>query len=242
MISGGGSKSKTQPWQGQQQHLRDLYSRAEGQYGGDQYQYGPERVASFDPASNRAFQMAELRANEGSSLNRAAQGQTEATARGDFLDPESNPWLERTGEVGARALRRQYLGAVQGLGSRMEASGRTGGGAHATGANIVDENLATGLGDYYSKLYGGAYDQERNRMMGASGMAPQLSELDYRDATAMRNVGQQREGRQQSVLDDLVKRFDFNQYEPSKRLGEFQQFLGGPVMESDASSFNFGIL
>lgn len=242
MISGGSSDSKTQPWEGQADFLRSLYNRAESQWGGTPYEYGPDRVAEFDPASNRAFNMVEQRATQGSSLNRAAQGHAEDTIRGDYLDPDSNPWLERTGEVGARALRRNYLSTVQGLGSRMEASGRTGSGAHATGSNINDENLATGLGDFYSKLYGGAYDQERNRQMGATGMAGQLSELDYRDATALRNVGMQREGRQQSVLDELVARFNFNQYEPQKRLQEFAGNIGSPVMESEASSMNFGIL
>ncbi len=244
MISGGGgsSSSSTKPWEGQQQYLRDLYSRAEGLFGGSPYQYaGGQTVAGFDPASQRAFHNVEQRATMGSPLNQAAQGHAQSTIEGQYLDPDSNPWLARTGETAARGMTRNYYGAVNALGSQMEASGRTGSGAHATGANVNDENFATGLGDMYANLYGGAYDQERGRMMGATQMAPALAETDYRDQTALRNVGQQREQQSQRTLDDLLARFNFQQYEPSQRLAEFAGFLGNPVMQSNSKSFNMNL-
>ncbi len=248
MISGGGSDSKstTKPWEGQEDYLRNLYSRAESLHGGGGYDFYPgSRVSGFDPASNRAFGMVENRATQGSSLNRAAQGHAEDTLGGKYLDVDSNPYLQRTGEAGARNLRRQYYGAVNSLGSRMEGAGRTMGGAQAVGQSVAQENFATGLGDMYASLYGKAYGDERNRMMGAAGQAPQLSELDYRDADAMRNVGLQREGKSQDFLNDLIERFNWNQRGGEKeRIGDFQGFLGSPVMQQDAkaSSFNFGVL
>jgi len=176
----------------------------------------------------------------------AAEGQLGATMRGDYLDPSTNPYLAQVGATAARGITDQYRGAVNALGSRMESSGRSGGGAHQRGLGRAEEGLATGLGDMYGRLYGGAYESERGRQAAAPGAAAGLastrSDLDYRDLSAARSVGQQREAKSQQMIDNLVDRFRFKQDAGNQQLRRFAELLGAPIMESEAESesMNFG--
>jgi hypothetical protein len=246
MASGGSSKQKsksaTTVWEPQQQHLKDIYGRAEGLYQQGPYEYGPGRVAGFDPASEESFRQAVQR---GSALSGTASEQAQATMRGDYLSPESNPWLQRSSDVGARKLSRNYYTTIGALGSRLEAAGRTGSGAHAYGTQIAGENLTTGLGDFEARLYGGAYEGERGRQMQAMGLTPGINEAGWRDISALRSVGAQREEQAQRELDDLVQRFQFQQYGPAQKLEEFSTMIGAPIMtqkqKGSGKSMNFGV-
>lgn len=230
------SSSRTAPWEGQEAGLRDMFARAQGILGGEREFYPGSTVEPFDRASRLGMKRAEDRATAGSPLNTAAQTYALDSIEGRHSDPERNPQLARTGEIAARDLRRQYYGGINALGSRMEASGRTGGGGHAAGANRLDENFATGLGDMYARLYGGAYERGEDRRLASVGMASDLADTNYRDAAALRDVGAQREGRGQSVLDSMIARFNYEQDEPSRGLREYAGFLGDPIMASDARS------
>lgn len=246
MVSGGSSSSKSQtaPWEGQAKHLRDLYGRAEELYGEGEYEYGPGRVAGFDPAQTEALGRTERRGREGSSLTRAAQSETERTLSGKYLDPESNPALGRYAEIAERNTRRGFYGSINALGSSMEASGRTGSGGHASRESVLREELGVGLGDLNAKIYGGAYEGERDRMGAAAGRANELANQDYRDTSAIFAAGRERQDQRQKEMDDLVDRFLHNTYASAEKLGEFSNFLGQPVMASKAKSeaWNFGIL
>ena len=75
-------------------------------------------------------------------------------------------------------------------------------------------------------------------------MAPSFAEADYLDSSMLRGIGEERQAQAQRVLDDLVARFNFEQYEPAQRLAEYSGFIGQPVSSSKGSSksLNVGIL
>jgi len=250
MVSGGSSdsrsSSRTAPWAAQQPFLKDIYSRAEALYEEGPYEYGPDRVAGFNPTQERALGMAAQRGGAGSDLTRAAQAETTSTLRGDYLNPESNPHLQRFAEIGERNIRRGFQNSLSGLGSSYEGAGRAGSGNMLARADIMREGLATGLGDFNAQLYGGAYEGERNRMMGAAGMSNDLANQDYRDLSAMMSAGSMRQQQSQKALDDVVEHFLFRQGANADKLAEFSTMIGQPVSSSYAKSksdsWNFGIL
>jgi hypothetical protein len=233
MGSGGTSSSSSKPWKGQAKYLKQMYGRAGELYDQGPYEYGPGRVAGFDPSSQQAFGMAEQRA-QGTSLGRAGREQLESTIQGDYLDVEKQPWLQDY----ARGVQRNYYGAVNQLGSRMEAAGRSGSGAQGRGAAVAEENLSRGL----STLYGGAYESERGRQMQATGMMGDVQRQDYQNISALRNVGMQREQQRQREIDDMVQRFQFTQQANAQKLAEFGQMIGAPVMESKSKSFQMSLI
>jgi hypothetical protein len=123
---------------------------------------------------------------QGSPLLREAQNQTMQTARGDFLRPESNPFLR--GNVNTA------LGDVQTrINSQFNRPGAFGGSAH-------QELMTRNLGDVAGQLYGQNYANERTNQMRANLFAPQLAETDYRDAQALLGVGDVRRENFQDIL------------------------------------------
>lgn len=166
-------------------------------------------VVPFSPFTEQALGATASRAQQGSPVTRAAQGNVAATLQGDFLDPASNPWLSRTFDLAANKLR-------SGLDSQFASSGGYGGSLHE-GAR------AEQLGDLATRLYGGNYDAERQRQMQANVFAPQLANQDYFDFGQLANVGGAYEKQAGNYLSDAMGRYDFYQQQPFNRL---QQFFG----------------
>lgn len=153
--SGSGSQTTTTtPWGPQGQALQYGFDEARNQY----QQGGPT-----DPSSAYAG-LSDL-TNQG--IGNVQQGGQQAfdmlsnTAGGGFLG-DANPYLQ---DVVARSSR----DVMSGLNSTFGAGGRTGGGLH-------QQALGTALGDVATNVYAPAYEAERNRMMQASGMLPQIGQ------------------------------------------------------------------
>lgn len=84
------------------------------------------------------------------------------TISGDYLDPESNPYLSKTGDIIAGKIGRT-------VDSRFESAGRYGSGAH-------QDVLATDVGNALNALYGANYASERGRQLAtATGVPGYLS-------------------------------------------------------------------
>jgi len=242
-FGSGSSKQSSAPWAAQAPYLKQLFSSAQ-----DLFQQGPYQspdfstVPGFANESGQAFEMTSQRATRGDPTVQAGRQYTESVLRGDRQDPNLNPALQRYADIGGRNLRDQYYGARSALGSRMEGAGRSGGGTDRRGMGQTDEALATGLADLNAKIYGPAYAQgEQNRMAAASSAPGTYGQEDYRSAAALRGVGADRENQQRERISDMVRRFELAQRGGAEKLGEYAQFLGGPIMESQGSSKQFSL-
>jgi hypothetical protein len=100
----------------------------------------------------------------GSGATGTAQDMLMKSARGDFLSPETNPWLKGTFDQGMQGVQ----GAVT---NAMAASGRYGSGAMAGAIGSGATNLA-------NDIYGGNYQQERTRQQQAQDLIGQLQSSD----------------------------------------------------------------
>lgn len=72
-----------------------------------------------------------------------------------------------------------------------------------------------------------AFQNERQRMMSASALAPDLAQTDYTNLGALMGVGQQRQTQNQAMLDDAKARFDFSQNAPWDLLNRYVSLLSG---------------
>ena len=243
MGSGGTSKStqqsKTEPWAAQQPYLREIYSLAQNLFGQGEYQYGPDQVADRDSTTVAGEEMARLRALQGSPLLRSAQGAVSDTLSGRYMDPSSNPWLSKSYDAAARGVTRNFQESVMPTLNSRFAMGRTqqdaGGSAQTAAVGRAQGELATGLGDLATNIYGGAYQTERGLMAQAASAAPTLAAADYADSEMLRGIGQERQGQAQRVLDDIVNRFNFEQFAPAQKLAEYSGLLGAPVSATESS-------
>lgn len=150
------------------------------QFGAEQakglYNQGAQ-VVPFSPQTEQAMQMTQQRALSGSPLNRSAQDYVQKSLQGGFMG--SNPYLDQTFNRAAMSTQNQ-------LASEFAGNGRNIGASEPIRSQQLND-LATGI-------YGGAYENERNRQQGVVPYAGSLANQDYFDIGQLANVGGQVEG------------------------------------------------
>lgn len=216
MSKGGGKQTTTQtsdPWGPSQQYIAGALGDASRWYASDYgRQYFPgSTVVPFNPMTEQALGMTAQRAINGSPLMQAAQQQNLATQRGDFLRPDSNPFLSQTFDTAAGKVR----GALD---SQFNRNNSYGGSMHQ-GA------MADNLNNLASQMYGQNYNQERDRMTAATMFAPQLAQQDYYDAGRLASVGDAYQQQAGNYVNDAMQRWDFYQNQPFQRLQQFASLI-----------------
>lgn len=222
----------------QKKYLMDLYGRAQSEIANNPTEYYPgQTVAAQDPATLGYQQNA---------LGYAADGGPTSSyltdvVGGKYLDPSSNPYLRSTYDLASKAVTDNYRDAVlPAINSRFALAGQSGSGNFAGAFARSNDALGGSLRDLGTQIYGGAYESERGRQQQAAPLlaADRLNRLDLQ-----RGVGEQRQAYQQSLIDDLVSRFDFYQNEPAQRLSRYASLLGNPITlsQSKSKAFNAGL-
>jgi hypothetical protein len=178
-MAGGGS--------GSQSTAPPAYALPSLKYGVEQayneYAKGPQ-LAATPGATINAETMASNRAINGDPTINAAQGYVQNTLGGGFMG--QNPYLDATFNKAAQATQGQLASQFAGSGRNVDQS----------------EGLrAQQLGDLSNTIYGGAYENERNRMQGVLPFAQQLGNQQYTDAAALGQVGAAQQDRAQTALD-----------------------------------------
>lgn len=155
----------------------------------------PETLYGLEATANRAVQ--------GSPLMTATQQNQLATVQGDFMSPDSNPYLQ--------ANVQRALGDVQ---SRVNSQF----GGTNFGTTAHQETLARALGDQANQMYGANYANERTNQMRSAMFAPQLAQADYADASALLGVGDAYRALQQEQLNQSLADWTELQQDPYKKL------------------------
>lgn len=186
--------------------------------GGPQ-QYQGNTVAPFAPQQEQAMQLASARALGGSPVMSAAQNQAAQTLGGDFLN--SNPYLDETFRKAAQATRSALDTQFAGSGRDLI--------AQLPGRSDQLNNLA-------NQIYGGNYQAERARQMQAIPFASGLANQDWTDIGQLANVGSQIQGQTQNIINDRVRRWDFEQMRPEDALSSYLARIQGLAPASGQTS------
>ena len=123
--------SMTIPYQSDQ--LDRLYNRAENLYNTLGINpYTGQTVAGMSPERSQALQMTSDRATAGTPFLDTMNQQLESTMRGDYLSPESNPYLKAAYDQAARSVGETFRDYTQPQTDAQAAmAGRYGSGALA---------------------------------------------------------------------------------------------------------------
>lgn len=209
----GNQTTRTEPPKYQLPYLQGSLASAQGLYN---QQSGGQGVAPLSGESEQSLTGIADRARAGSDVTRNANSLASNTLSGGFLgsnpytqqlsqfSQSENPWLDQTYNRAALASQSQLASQFAGSGRNVDAS---------------EGNRAQQLGDLATGIYGGAYENDRNRALSALGMqqgaysdernrqqqvlgmSPQLAQQDYYDLGQLGQVGASREGYQQELLD-----------------------------------------
>lgn len=214
MSSGGGSQKTTQtttPWAGVQPYITNYLSRAQTE-SNTPFQYNSgDQIAPFSPEQQYGLSAQTQRAIQGSPVAQAAQNNIQNTLQGNYLSPDSNPWL--------KANVSQALDDVTGRVNSQFGNANFGGSAN-------QELLSRSLGSTAAGMYGQNYASERGNQLQAASMAPTLANIDYQDLAALQGVGAQRQGLAQQYLDQANNLYGQYTGYPQQQLDEFGRAVG----------------
>lgn len=139
-------------------------------------------VEGFNANQNNAFDMVRNRAMSDPSIS-GAEGLLGQTMRGDFLNPNSNPFLSPVLD----AANQKTMGTLNRTFSGF------GGGGGAFGGSAHQEVAADTLGRLNQEAYLGNYNNERSRQQQAISLAPSISGAGYLGAQNLLNIGNQQQ-------------------------------------------------
>ena len=213
-------------------------------YNLSQAPYNPypfETVAPFTQDQNAAMDMVRQRSMSGSPVVNAAQQQTLNTINGDYLNPQTNPYLQQTFDTAADRVTDAFSrGTAAQTDSRFAQSHGYGGSAWNEAQQANQTALGDSLGGLAANIFGNNYAQERSRQQQASQFAPNLAAQDYRDAEALLNVGGMQQGLGQAYLSDDAQRFAQAQQYPYQQFQTFGQ-LFNPNLGSNTTQTQPGV-
>ena len=159
---GGTTTASNAPWGPAQQPLHQNMLMAQGM------------VNNPNPLLTQGVNAQAQRAMNGNPLNQAAQGNAMQTLQGDFLGPNSNPYLRDTVNQAMGDARSQINGQFAG---------------DNYGSSAHQEWLSKGLMQQALPMYNQNYQAERQRQMGAQALSPTLANQDYMDIGQLQAAG-----------------------------------------------------
>lgn len=181
--------------------------------------YGGQRIQPFGQDQQSAFNMVRNRATQGSPVEQAGQSAVTRAATGNAnpLFGLDNPYLNKQIENTLGDINRNFERTVLPNIDAMNTRANTGFGT-STGVDDLRSEAYRNLGETTARTandmrYRDYYNQTQlgegmaGRQLQAAGLAPNLSGLDYRNAEALLNIGNQQQGLGQQQQD-----FNYNEF------------------------------
>ena len=211
-----------------QSYVDQIYGLAQGLYGrGGIAPYQGLQIAPMSQQRADALSLTEQRAREGTPFLKPMTQQLTSTFRGDFLSPESNPYLRSTFDQAAQAVGENFRDfTVPQTDSQFALAGRYGSGLYNNAQQRNQEVLGRTLNELATNIYAPAYENERQRQLSAMRYAPNAQNMGYFDTGRLAAVGQERENQMQRQLNLDEQRFLQAQERPFDALNRYANVIG----------------
>lgn len=234
-MAGGGQGSttstttqKSEPWSAQKPYLEKGFSEAERIYDSEKPEYFPwDTTVGWSPETTMAMDAQSNRAMTGSPVNMEANNQYAKTLRGDYLNPQSNPYLANTIATAVQPIASQFTNTTMpALKSTWAKAGRYGSPGHGFAERNASESFLNAVGKTAGDIAFGNYNTERGRQTGLIPGAPDFAARDYDDFGKLAEVGSAYEGQAQQELQSNIDRFDFEQNKDAAKLAQYMSVVG----------------
>lgn len=227
-----GSKPQTtttenKPWAEAQPYYQNLYKKAQ---------------TAFDNTNNKPF-TGELYAGP-TQAQQDAVGQVKQAStsmgtgvdelrnlavsqlRGDWLNPETNPYIAATAQAAINPLQQQFTKNRLAVGDRAIMEGAYGGARQDLQENALVDDFTKSAGDITSQMYFNNYNAERGRQQTSGGLLDQANLLSLAGPTALAAAGSQEQGWDQAALDAELKKYQMGQQAQWAGMSELSNILG----------------
>ena len=231
------TKVTNQPWSVMRPQKR-------GQLGGawDWYQSGVggnqmpfSSVADFTPMQKMGQNLAAMKAYFGSPMVNQGSRLASSTINGDFVNPQSNPYLGKYFQQGAEDMSNTYLNnTMPMLRSTAQQAGMGNSTADALLKGQAMRGYNLGLSNLSTNIYGGAYKDERNNQNQMMNTIPSFYNIENQDLNTLQGIGQQNQQQAQSYLNEIKQMWDTRQAAPYTRLAQYGNLIS-PLFGQGAS-------
>jgi len=168
-------------------------------------------VASQSPETLQGIQLGAQRGLNGSPVQNAADQQLQSTIGGNYLTPDTNPYLSGAVNDALGLAKSQYAGMYGGpAGTNLSNTG-------------FQEGLQRTLANTALPIYAGAYQTGREDQLRAAALAPNASAQDFLNLGALQQAGQTQDAYQQALVN--AQQLAFNA--PWTNLQNFQNIVSG---------------
>ncbi len=218
----------TEPWQGQQPFIRDIFQQAQKQFRGPAPTYFPgSTVAPVSQATTQAQNLAQQYATgTGQQQVQGVQGAHQFALNAP--DVANNQYVQNAAQAAINpvfdTLEERALPLIR---SQALATGGFGGSRQQLAeGNAVRDATREAL-DRSAGLFERAYGQGLDAQSKALGLAPQTYNLGLAGAETLGQVGAQQRQYEQQVIDDAIARHNFEQSLPATQLAQYQNLIQG---------------
>lgn len=227
-MGGGNSTTTTEnkPWAAAMPYYNDLYSKAQAAMNATQGQsYQGQTLAGPTTTQQQGVQGLKdiapfLSAGAGPLQNLAL-----SQIRGDWLSPETNPYI---GQVANAAINPLQSALTKNLGSirdRSISTGAYGGARQDLQENEALDQFTRASGDITSNIFAQNYANERGIQQNSGQLLDLANALGLAGPTALSAAGATEQGWNQAALDDQKMKFLEGLQSKWSGLGEFSNIL-----------------
>lgn len=220
--SGGGSTTSTtkmEPATEVKPYLAPYLNQA-SQVSNTPYEtYQGQRIADLTPEQLMGAGLTSAQALNGFQGQNDAFANYAATMRGDFMSPDSNPWLAANAQKAMGDISNAYrTGTKPQTDAAASRAGAFGGSAWQQMVGNNERTLGDSLGNAANQFYGQNYLNERNNQMQGLNMLPTLQNVGYTDAAKLTGVGDAFRQYQQDLLNTNYSDWQEAQNYPVRQL------------------------
>ena len=227
---GGGSQTtKTEPWEGVQPYLSDVYSKAQSYSNTPTPGYFPgQTYAGFTPAQLAAQQGIQDFALQGAPqiMNPAMQAYQYGTS-GSVLDVANNPYVQAMAQGAAQDAFAQLDPALAGIRQGAVQSGGYGGSRQGIAEGLAIGGAADAATRAAADIYGQAYGQGLGHQLGTLGQTGSLLGAGFMPYEALSASGSEQQAREQALIEDAKAKWEFEQNLPYNALNQYMSTLSG---------------
>ena len=223
--SGGGSTTSTtkmEPAKEIKPYLAPYMDWAWGQTRTPYESYDGQRISDLSPEQYMGAGMTSAQALNGFQGQNDAFGNYSAMMRGDYMNPDSNPWLAANAQKAMGDITNAYRsGTKPQTDAAFSRQGAFGGSAWGQAVNNNERALADSLGATANQFYGQNYMNERNNQMQGLNMLPTMQNVGYTDSQKLSGVGDAYRKYQQDLLNTNYSDWQEAQNYPYKMMDIF---------------------
>jgi hypothetical protein len=236
LFKGGSTPSNTSQTVTQQlpayaqPYAEQLMSRSAGLSEKTYTPYQGQRIADLNASQQAGIGKTQQQATNGFQGQQDASNVYQQTVRGDFLNPESNPYLQKTFDTAAGRMAEAYKnGTAATTDSQFGRAGAFGGSAWQQAQAGNERAFGDSLANLATNTYGQNYNTERSNQLTAMNNAGQQQTLGYNDASKLIGAGDIQRSYQQDLLNQGYGDWQAAQNQPYANLDVLAKGLSGSI-------------